>query len=73
MTLLNPNGFYLTLKAKTDKGAAEHQTVDTVGNLADPANLNSRRADAQSFEDLAWALPSGITEVGDRVSVARRI
>ena len=71
--LLNPNGFYLTLKAKTNEGdAAKHQTVDTVGNLADPATLNSRRADAQSFEDLAWALPSGITEVGDRVSVARR-
>ena len=73
MTLLNPNGFYLTLKAKTNEGdAAKHQTVDIAGNLVDPSTLTSRRADAQSFEVLEWALPSGKTDSGDRISVARR-
>ena len=73
MTLLNPNGFYLTLKAKTNEGdAAKHQTVDIAGNLVDPSTLTSRRADAQSFEVLEWALPSGENDSGDRVSIARR-
>ena len=71
-TLLNPNGFRIQLKAKTNDGDAnKHQLVDDVGNLPDkPAN--SRRADAQSFMDPAWMLPSGTTEDGDRVSIARR-
>ena len=68
--LLNPNGFRIQLKAKTHKGANEHQLVDDVGNLPDkPAN--SRRVDAQSFMDPVWTLPSGTNEDGDRVSIAR--
>ena len=71
--LLNPNGFYLALVAKANDGnAANHQPGDSVGNLADPSTLNSRRADAQSFADIAWELPSGTTENGNRVSIARR-
>ena len=72
-TLLNPNGFYLTLVAKANEGDAnKHQFGDSAGNLADPTTLNSRRADAQSFADVAWELPSGTTEDGDRVSIARK-
>ena len=71
--LLNPNGFYLTLKAETHEGdAAKHQLIDVAGNLADPDTVKSRRADAQSFEEVAWELPSGMTEDGARVSIARR-
>ena len=71
--LLNPNGFYLTLKAEThESDAAKHQLIDVAGNLADPDTVKSRRADAQSFEELAWELPSGMTEDGSRVSIARR-
>ena len=45
-TMLNPYGFQITLKAKTNEGDAnKHQTVDMVGNLG-PAPANSRRADA---------------------------
>ncbi|MCG9133639.1 lamin tail domain-containing protein [Candidatus Poribacteria bacterium] len=71
--LLNSNGFYLTLKAETHEGdAAKHVTIDVAGNLADPATLKSRRADAQSFEDLAWELPNGVTEDRVRVSISRK-
>ena len=69
--LLNPYGFQITLKAKTNKGANEHQTVDVVGNLGD-APAGSRRSDAQSYADLAWMLPSGTSEDGVRVSIARK-
>ena len=71
-TLLNPNGFRIQLKAKTNEGDAnKHQLVDDVGNLPDkPAG--SRRADAQSFMDPVWNLPSGTTADGDRVSIARK-
>ena len=70
--LLNPYGFRLTLKAKTNEGDAnKHQLVDDAGNLPDlPAN--NRRADAQSFMDPVWMLPSGKTDDGDRVSIARK-
>ena len=71
--LLNSNGFYLTLKAEThESDAKKHQTIDTAGNLADPTTVASRREDAQSFADLAWELPSGVTEDGARVSIARK-
>ena len=69
--LLNPNGFRLTLYAKTHKAAKEHQLVDDAGNLPD-APATSRRSDAQSFMDPDWMLPIGKTEDGDRVSLARR-
>ena len=70
--LLNPNGFRLTLYAKTNEAdAAKHQLVDDAGNLPDKPE-NSRRADAQSFMDPVWMLPAGKTEGGDRVSLARR-
>ena len=46
--------------------------ADTVGNLKDPSEITSRRADAQSFADLAWMLPSGMDDSGNRVSIARR-
>ena len=71
-TMLNPHGFQITLKAKTNEGDAnKHQTVDMVGNLgAVPAN--SRRADAQSFEKLAWTLPASKNDSGARVSINRR-
>ena len=71
--LLNPNGFDLTLVAKANEGDAnKHQFGDSAGNLADPSTLNSRRADAQSFAPIAWELPSGTTDDGDRVSISRR-
>ena len=70
-TMLNSYGFQVTLKAKTNEGDAnKHQTVDMVGNLG-AAPANSRRADAQSFEDLAWMLPAGVDDDGNRVSIAR--
>ena len=70
-TLLNPYGFQITLKAKTNESDTnKHQTVDMVGNLGD-APANTRRADAQSFEDLAWMLPAGVDEDGNRVSILR--
>ena len=68
--LLNPQGFQITLKAKTDKGANEHQTVDVAGNLPEvPAN--NRRANL-SYLDPAWMWPNGTDDRGDRVSVARK-
>ena len=71
-TLLNPNGFRIQLKAKTNEGDAnKHQLVDDVGNLPDKPAA-SRRADAQSFMEPVWNLPSGMTEDGDRVSIARK-
>ena len=71
-TLLNPNGFRIQLKAKTNEGDAnKHQLVDDVGNLPDKPAA-SRRADAQSFMDPVWNLPSGTTEDGDRVSITRK-
>ena len=69
--LLNPYGFRIELKAKTNEGDAnKHQTVDDVGNL--PNKPDSRRPDAQSFMDPVWELPSGTTDGGDRVSIARK-
>ena len=72
--LLNPNGFYLTLKANAGdlNKPQDHQLADTVGNLKDPSEITSRRADAQSFADLAWMLPSGMDDSGNRVSIARK-
>ncbi|MDE0397306.1 MAG: lamin tail domain-containing protein [Candidatus Poribacteria bacterium] len=72
--LLNPNGFYLTLKANAGdlNKPQDHQLADTAGNLAAPDTLTSRRTDAQSFADLAWTLPSGMDDSGNRVSIARR-
>ena len=70
-TILNPYGFQITLKAKTNEGDAnKHQTVDMVGNLG-AAPENTRRADAQSFEDLAWMLPDGTNDDDNRVSINR--
>ena len=70
-TMLNPYGFQITLKAKTNEAdASKHQLVDMVGNLG-PAPANSRRADDQSFVDLAWMLPAGMDDDGNRVSIAR--
>ena len=70
-TMLNPYGFQITLKAKTNEGDAnKHQTVDMVGNLG-AAPENTRRADAQSFADLAWMLPAGMNDDGNRVSINR--
>ena len=72
--MLNPNGFYLTLKANAGdlNKPQDHQLADTVGNLKDPSELTSRRADAQSYADLAWNLPSGMDDSGNRVSIARK-
>ena len=64
--MLNPYGFQVTLTADDGK-----QTVDTVGNLG-PKPKDSRRADAQSFEKLAWDLPAGTNDEGNRVSITRR-
>ena len=63
--LLNPYGFYLSLKAKTHKAAHEHQQGDTAGNLAVPTAdnpLTDRRGNLQPFTDPAWELPSGLTD-----------
>ena len=68
--LVNPNGFHLTLKAKTHKGANEHVIVDTVGNLNDPPT--TRRAEARSFAGNAWELENAIAEDGSRISISRR-
>ena len=70
--LLNPYGFNLRLVAKANEGADKHQFGDTVGNLADPSDLPARRSDAQSFAAIRWEWPSGVTEDGDRVSIARK-
>ena len=70
-TMLNPYGFQITLKANTHEAdAAKHETIDVVGNLS-AAPANSRRADAQSFQDLAWMLPTGMSDSGDRMSINR--
>ncbi len=68
--LFNSYGFELTLRTKRDKGIAEQQIVDMVGNLKpDP---DSRRADAQSFQDdVNWNWPDAMNEDGDRISVVR--
>ena len=40
--LLNPNGFQITLKLRTNESGSKHETVDKVGNLgAAPANRSS--------------------------------
>ncbi len=73
-TMLNPNGFYLTLKANAGdlNKPQDHQLADAVGNLADPKTITSRRTDAQSYAPLAWNLPSGMDDKGNRVSIARK-
>ncbi|MCE2400192.1 lamin tail domain-containing protein [Candidatus Poribacteria bacterium] len=70
-TLLNPNGFQITLKLKTNEGDAnKHQTADVVGNLPDaPAGS---RPDEQSYLDALWDWPAGTDANGNRVSVARK-
>ena len=70
--LLNPYGFRLTLKAKTnDPDTTVHQLIDDVGNLPDvPANALS--PNAQSLRPPAWSLPSGVDVDGNRVAIARR-
>ena len=69
--LLNPNGFQITLKLKTNEGDAnKHQTADVVGNLPDaPAGS---RPDEQSYLDALWDWPAGTDANGNRVSVARK-
>ena len=71
--LLNPNGFYLTLRANVDRPAGEHVVVDTVGNLAvTPA---TRRADSRSYSPPDWNLSdlgAALAEDGSRISIARR-
>ena len=71
-SILNPHGFRLTLKAKTDDpDTTRHQLIDDVGNLPDvPAN--DQRPNAQSLRKPAWQLPSGMDADGNRVSMARR-
>ena len=70
-TLLNPYGFQITLKAKTNEAdASKHQMVDIAGNLG-AAPENSRRADEQSYVALAWMLPESTNDSGDRVSIVR--
>ena len=69
--LLNPNGFQITIKLKTNEGDAnKHETVDVVGNLAD-STANSRRGNDQSFLDTLWNWPA-IDANGNRVSVTRK-
>ena len=70
-SLLNPYGFQLTLIAKRGEVAAKQESVDEAGNLK-PAPASARRPDARAFnDDVAWNLPSGISEDGDRVSIIR--
>ena len=70
-SLLNPYGFQLTLIAKRGEVAAKQESVDEAGNLK-PAPAGARRSDARAFnDDVAWNLPSGISEDGDRVSIVR--
>ena len=70
-TMLNPYGFQITLKAKTNESDAnKHQTVDMVGNLG-AVEPNNRIANHQSFKDLAWMLPDGTNDDGNRVSINR--
>ena len=71
--LLNPNGFYLVLRANVDRPAGEHVVVDTVGNLA--VTPQSARADSRSYSPPDWALSdlgSVLAEDGSRISIARR-
>ena len=65
--ILNPNRFQIVLEAKKD---SNYFHVDTVGNLG-PAPEDSRRTDAQSFEPIAWELPSQVNEDSDRISLVR--
>ena len=66
--LLNPYGFELTITAK--EGADKE--ADKVGNLGIAAEGNNR-ADAQSFEATTWALPAGLDDSGNRVSIVRML
>ena len=71
--LLNPNGFYLTLKANVDRPAGEHKVIDTVGNLA--VTPEDRRADSRSYSPHDWELSDlghAINEDGTRISISRR-
>ena len=69
--ILNPNGFQITIRVRTNEAAGNHETVDVVGNLG-AAPADSRRADDQSFEDTLWDWPAGTDANGNRLSVARR-
>ena len=70
--LLSSTGFELRLEAKSNEGdAAKRQAGDMVSNLVSP-DANPRRNNDQAFTDPVWALPSGMDENGDRVSIARR-
>ncbi|MCE2402068.1 hypothetical protein J4G08_14435 [Candidatus Poribacteria bacterium] len=70
-SLLNPYGFEIRLKSRTNEAVGDQDTIDVVGNLGD-APAGSRRSDAKSYADLAWMLPSGTTADGVRVSIARK-
>ena len=71
--LLNPNGFYLVLRANVDRPAGEHVPVDTVGNLA--VEPKTARADSRSYTDHDWELAdlgSVVSENGSRISLVRQ-
>ena len=70
--LLSTTGFELRLEAKSNEGDVnKREKGDVVGNLV-AFDSKMRRADHQAFADPVWALPSGMDENGDRVSIARR-
>ena len=69
--LLNPYGFEIRLKSRTNEAVGKQDTIDVVGNLGD-APAGSRRSDAKSYADLRWMLPAGVNSDGVRVSLSRR-
>ena len=71
--IMSRYGFEITLKTKgKDNKDANRKTADTVGNLAVVAVGAGRvRANPQSYEDPAWALPMGTNDDGDRISIVR--
>lgn len=69
--LLNPYGFEIRLKSRTNEAVGKQDTIDVVGNLGD-APEGSRRSDAKSYADLRWMLPAGVNSDGVRVSLSRR-
>ena len=67
--VINVYGFKITLHTRGNEAPQHRELVDEVTNLDTEAS--DRRGSRERFDPPLWAWPDGMTEDGDRVSVAR--
>ena len=67
--VINVYGFKITLHTRGNEATQHRELVDEVTNLDTEAS--DRRGSRERFDPPRWAWPDGMTEDGDRVSVAR--